>query len=69
MKVNSMTNLALVCLVAATFTACEREGSAEKVGEDMDRAVENMGDKMDNAAEDAGDRAEAAGDRIEDKTD
>ena len=69
MKPNSLKKLALICVVAATFTACERDGSAEKIGEDMDRAVENMGNKIDNAAENAGDRAKAAGDRVEDKTD
>ena len=69
MKSNSLTKLALICLIAATFTACERNDSAEKIGEDMDQAVENTGNKMDNAAESAGDKAKAAGDRIEDKTD
>ena len=69
MKYNLTAKLALICLVFLTFTACERNDSAEKVGEDMDRAVENMGNKMGNAAENAGDKAEAAGDKIEDKTD
>ena len=69
MTSNFLAKLATICFITVTFTACDRNDSAERVGEDMDRAAENMGDKMENAAEEAGDRAEAAGDRIKDKTD
>ena len=48
--------MAMVALIG--FTACEKEGPAEK-----------MGKKIDNAVEKAGDQVQKAGDAIEKKTD
>ena len=69
MESNILSKAVMIGLCALTFTSCDRNNSAERAGENVDRAVENMGDKIENSAENAGDRAKAAGDRIEDKTD
>ena len=69
MKLELLSKVALIGLCTLVFSACDRNDSAERVGENMDQAAENMGDRIENSVENAGDRAEAAGDRIEDKTD
>ena len=69
MGFNILSKTVMVSLCALMFTACDRNNSAEKAGENVDQAVENMGNKMDKAAESAGDSAKAAGDKIENKTD
>ena len=48
----------LVMLMTLMLGACEREGPAERAGEEIDESAER-----------AGDRIEDAGDRLEDRTD
>ncbi len=44
----------LILLLGVSFTACEREGPAERAGESIDEASESVGE----AVEDAGERAD-----------
>lgn len=48
-----MAGLGAILLSLFLFTACESNGSAEELGEDLDEAVEDAAE----AAEDAGDEA------------
>ncbi len=57
--------LTIVCLSAALgLVACEQEGSAEKAGQKIDKAVENAGQKIDLNSK----KAEQKMDQIVDKT-
>jgi hypothetical protein len=56
-----LTALAVILIMALGLGACEREGTAERAGEQMDESTERAGEAM----EEAGDEAE---DEIEDKT-
>ncbi len=38
---------------AAVLTACEEQGPAEEMGENIDESVEEAGDAMEDAADDA----------------
>lgn len=59
LRKTSILTLVLAILGAGPMlTACEEEGPAEKVGEEIDRATEETRDKI-----------EDAGDKVEDKTD
>jgi hypothetical protein len=49
-------------------SACHKEGTAEKVGKDVDKAMENTGDAMKDAGESLGEKMEDAGDRLKDVT-
>ncbi len=52
---------------------CEKNGSAEKVGEKIDNVVENIGEKLDQAAKNAGERLDEAakntGEKVEEVSD
>jgi hypothetical protein len=48
--------------------ACHKEGPAEKVGKDIDKAMENTGDTMKDAGKSLGEKVEDAGDRLKDST-
>lgn len=61
--------LLVPAVVALLLAGCDREGPAERAGEQIDQATERAGEKMESATERAGDKLESAGDRIEDKTD
>ncbi|MDW7773876.1 MAG: hypothetical protein SCH71_13395 [Desulfobulbaceae bacterium] len=49
----------------AFFSACESEGPAERVGEDIDQGVEQLGERMDDAGEEIREGVDEAGDRME----
>jgi hypothetical protein len=49
-------------------SACHKEGPAEKVGKDIDKAMENTGDTMKDAGKSLGEKMEDAGDRLKDTT-
>jgi hypothetical protein len=57
MTPNRAAALLAAIAVSMTFTACEKEGPAERAGK-----------KVDNAVAKAGDKIEAAGDKIQDAT-
>jgi hypothetical protein len=64
--------LAILLLVVGLgfgIGACERKGSAERAGEQVDKAVERAGDKVEHAGEKVGDAAERAAEKVEEKTD
>ena len=57
--------LAITCLSAALgLVACEQEGSAEKAGQKIDKAVENAGQKIDLSSK----KAEQKMDQVVEKT-
>ena len=63
----------LFVVLAATFTfglaACNKPGTAEKIGQDIDNATEKAGDKIENATDKAGEKLEEAGDKVKEATD
>lgn len=60
----------MVCagLLTALLSACEREGPAERAGEEIDRTVEEAGEAMEKAGERAGEAMERAGEKAQDAT-
>ena len=44
-----VVGLALSCLMISTV-ACEKEGTAEKAGKEIDRALDSAKEKLDEAA-------------------
>lgn len=55
-------------LLIFTFAACEKEGPAERTGENIDEAVEEMREKMEEGAEEAREKFKDAGDRMKEAT-
>lgn len=55
--------------LAAVLGGCDREGPAERAGENIDNATERAGEKIESATDKMGDKIEDAGDRVQDKTD
>jgi hypothetical protein len=48
----SMAALIVAALLApAVLSACEKEGSAEKAGKEMDKAAKKAGDKVEQAGD------------------
>jgi len=56
------------CMIIVSFTACKKEGPAERAGEKIDRAVEKTGDEIKESTEKAGDKIEEAGDKVKEST-
>ena len=56
------------CMIMVSFSACKKEGPAERAGKKMDEAVEKAGDKIKESAEKAGDKIEEAGDKVKEAT-
>jgi hypothetical protein len=72
MDVRTATAFA-ACVLLLGLSACERQGPAERFGEEVDEAVENarnggetLGNKVDDAVDDARDKV---GDAIDDARD
>lgn len=76
-----LMGVASFSLAILLLSGCEREGPAERAGEQMDEAaegtrrvvpgegpVERAGKEVDDAVEAAGDKIEDAGDKIERET-
>lgn len=59
---------ALVATFAFGLAACDKPGTAEKIGQDIDNAVEKAGDKVENAADKAGEKLGEAGDKVKEET-
>lgn len=55
-------------LLGLTLVACEKEGPAEKMGKEVDKAVEKTGQAMEKAAEDVKDTAKEAAEKVENAT-
>jgi uncharacterized lipoprotein YehR (DUF1307 family) len=56
------------CMIIISFTACKKEGPAERAGKKMDETIEKAGDKIKESAEKAGDKIEEAGDKVKEST-
>lgn len=62
--------LLMACLSAVIgLTGCEKEGTAEKAGQKIDRAAENAGQKIDAAKESLNQKSEQAKDYINESAD
>ena len=55
-------------LLGLTLVACKKEGPAEKMGKEVDKAVEKTGQAMEKAAEDVKDTAKEAVDKAKEAT-
>ena len=56
----------LCCLsLVLIFASCERQGPAERAGENIDEAMETTGEKFEEAGEKVGETVEEAGEKIE----
>lgn len=58
--------VALTALLIAVSGCQKQEGSAEKAGKEIDKAVEQAGEKVDQATEKLGEQIEKAGESIQD---
>jgi len=56
------------CMIIVSFTACKKEGPAERAGKKMDETVEKTGDKIKESAHKAGDKIEEAGEKVKEAT-
>jgi hyperosmotically inducible protein len=66
----SCKSLVVVVMLASFIglAACKQEGSAERAGQKIDKAVEQSSKKIDQATEKAGQKIEKAGDVVSEKT-
>jgi hypothetical protein len=56
-------------LLGLTLVACEKkEGQAEKMGKEVDKAAEKAGQAMDKAADSVKETAKEAGDKVKEAT-
>lgn len=73
--IRKLTIAALVASAIMGLSACEKQGPAEKIGEELDEAgrtiknggKETTGDKLDDAADSAKDAVNEAADAVKDK--
>jgi hypothetical protein len=56
------------CMIIASFSACKKEGPAERAGKKIDETVEKAGEKTKEAVEKAGDKIEEAGEKVKEST-
>lgn len=68
MRISTML-FAVAVSIALMFGAvgCDREGPAERAGENIDRAAERAGDKIEEASEKAAEKIEDAKEDVGDK--
>ena len=62
MKVKTTMTMALTAVVGLILVACDNDGPAENLGEQVDDAISDTQDRLENAA----DEAREAADEIED---
>ena len=55
-------------IIIVSFTACKKEGPAERAGKKIDETVEKAGEKIEESAEKAGDKIEEAGEKVKEST-
>jgi hypothetical protein len=60
----------VVCcgMIVIAFSACKKEGPAERAGRNIDETVEKAGKKIDESAAKAGKKLEEAGKKIRETT-
>ena len=56
------------CTIIVSFTACKKEGPAERAGKKIDETVQKTGEKIKESAEKAGDKIEEAGEKVKEST-
>ena len=62
-----LKNIILVifsCMIIVSFTACKKEGPAERVGKKIDETVEKAGEKTKESVEKAGDKIKEVGEKV-----
>jgi len=57
-----------VSVLAFGFVGCEKQGPAEKAGEEIDEAVGAAGNKVEKAADEVKEEVNEAADEVEDAT-
>jgi len=55
-------------MLIVAFTACKKEGPAERAGKKVDDAMEKAGEKIKGAADKAGEKIEDAGKKLKEST-
>jgi hypothetical protein len=55
-------------LLGLTLVACKKEGPAEKMGKEVDKAMEKTGEAMEKAADSVKDTAKEAADKVKEAT-
>jgi hyperosmotically inducible protein len=61
--------LVLFCsMIIVSFTACKKEGPAERAGKKIDQTVEKAGENIKKSTEKAGDKIEEAGEKVKEST-
>ena len=55
-------------LLGLTLVACQKEGPAEKVGKEVDKAAEKTGQAMEKTADSVKDTAKEAADKVKEAT-
>lgn len=55
-------------MLALSLAACEKEGPAERAGEEIDEAVEQAKERVEESAEEAEEGMEEAGEKLREKT-
>lgn len=69
MNIKKILFVVLVATFAFGLAACDKPGTAEKLGQDIDKAAEKASDKIEDAADKAGEKLEEAGDKVKEATD
>jgi hypothetical protein len=58
----------LSSMIIISFTACKKEGPAERAGKKIDEAIEKAGEQIKESADKAGDKIEEAGEKVKEST-
>jgi hypothetical protein len=58
----------LSSMIIVSFTACKKEGPAERAGKKIDEAIEKAGEQIKESADKAGDKIEEAGEKVKEST-
>ena len=67
----SFRKISLACsavLLGFTLVACQKEGPAEKMGKEVDKAAEKTGQAMEKAADSVKDTTKEAADKVKEAT-
>jgi hypothetical protein len=66
----SIKAIVVLCsgLILLSFSACKKEGPAERAGRNIDEAVEKAGKQIDRSAGKAAEKIEETGKKLKDST-
>lgn len=67
---NSIKVFVVICigLVMVSFSACKKEGPAERAGRNIDESLGKAGKQIDKSADKAAEKIEEAGKKLKDST-